>query len=480
MTATEQAATHPRSVVGVPFSAEPGTGPMTWGQLHIWRPMRWFGDTSAAFNISRVVVPDGDPMPVTVVREGFRRLVEAHQILRTRFLDDAGGPRQIVAGTGVYPIEVEQIGDADPDATAEQIARRLAGTPFRLGQEWPVRLGLACRDDRVHAVAVVASHVALDGWGIERLTGFLAESLAGEPVDLSPSWQPLDQAEYEQSERGRRQDAKAMAYWRARLTELPDVPPSRPRLAPSDPAVQSWSYRSNELARASMLIAARSHTSSSAVLLTLAAAVLRAIRGESTTAVQLISANRYTSRQQRLLSAAAQDGLLIFHDEDVTLDTAVQAVYRRATEGYFHAQYHPDSLAALKADAAHGRGHPVDLSGYFNDARMGRDWQVPDPWRAGLDEEPPEPAAPPRLVRGFERHDMTFCLSLAQRGASCEVSLLADTARLPQPHIPRVLLGLEAVLRAAAQREVAMREVPALTGLPDDPTAPFVNPSEHP
>lgn len=461
----------------VPFSARAGSGPMTWGQVHIWRPLRWFGGASAAFNLKRIVTLPAPGVALDDCLTALRRLIEAHQVLRTRFPEGSGTPRQVVVGSGAYLVEAHQVTE-DASATAStdgavgtaagERAERLAGIPFRLGHEWPVRFSLICRGRRVHAIAVVASHVALDGWAVERLTATLTTLIGGDsaPSPAAP-WQPLDQAAYERSERGRRQDARAMEYWRARLAELPDVP-SGPRAdATAGPPVQTWSLDSAALAAASVELARRTRTSSSVVLLTLAATALSAIRAQHTVALQLIAANRYTGQQQRLLASSAQDGLLVFHRADVPLDEAVRTVYRQATEGYFHAQYDPDSRASLLDEVARNRRHPVDLSGYFNDARLGRDWEVSGGLGTGAGQRPV-------FVRGFERHDMTFCLALAQHAHACRVSLLADTAYLPEDRIPALLSGLESLLLTALEREVRLDEVPEALGLPALPALPVL------
>ncbi len=440
----------------VAFRAEPGEGPLTWGQLHIWSALKWFGDASAAFNVQRVAVPDEGALGPAELGAPLRRLIEEQHVLRTRFVEGPDGPRQVVAAEGEYTVEVVEAGDADPARVAEEHAERLAREPFRLDREWPVRLALVCRDGRVRAVAVAASHVAVDGWAVERLRAALGAIAAGAPADLPADWQPLDQAAYERSERGRRQGAKALAFWRARLATVPDAPSPPPRRTLGEPRVQRWAYCSDEIALASMAVAKRTGTSSSTVLLTLAAATLGILRGHATVAMQLIAANRSTQRQRRLLAAAAQDGLLVLPVPATDLDSAVREVYREATTAYFHAQYDPQALAAVRDEARPDRRHPVDLSGYFNDGRLGRDWEVP---------ARPRPGTPPALTRGFDRHDMTFCLGLAQRGGRCEVSLLADTALIAPDDIPRVLTGLRTVLTEARERRVDMAELPALLGL---------------
>lgn len=473
------------SQVPVPFSARSRSGPPTWGQLHMWRPMQWFGEASAAFNLRRVLLPAPPGVPLDDCLAVLRRLVEQYQILRTRIVPGPDGPEQQVAAEGTHLVEVHPVSEAgSPEAVAERLAARLAAVPFRLDGEWPVRFGLVCRAGRVRAVAVVCSHVALDGWALERLVNVLGGLLAGgpgasalpgtsvpalpgtpAPALPSPVLQPLDQAAHERSEAGRRQDLRAMRYWRTGLAELPDVPPFPAVGLPADPAVQQWAMTSTAVAAASLELAERTRTSSSAVLLTLAAIALSVVRGCPTVAVLLIAANRHSARGQRLATAAAQDGLLVFERTDVALEDAVRTVYQRSTRGYLRAQYDPDSLASLLDEAGRTRRYPPDLSGYFNDARNGNDWSVPAKARA-------EVAAPglrsrrgPSFVHGFERHDMSFCLALTQRGRDCRLSLLADTAHLPQDRIPALLSGLETVLCTATEREVGVAEVPAALGL---------------
>ncbi|WP_055588178.1 condensation domain-containing protein [Streptacidiphilus griseoplanus] len=455
----------------VPFSAQGGDGPMTWGQLHMWRPMQWYGSAFASLSIRQVVPLAAPGVPLDECLGALRRLVEANQTLRTRFTERSAGPRQTVAAEGAHLVELYQLGEggggtaAAVEAVADRRARKLAAEPFRHSHEWPVRFALVCRGRRVLAIVMVCSHVALDGWAVERLTDSLRRLLSGGTAAAGDLWQPLDQAEYEKSEQGRRQDARAMRHWRARLAGVPDTAPRPPDGVRADPSVQQWRLTSTALAAASLELAERTRTSSSTVLLTLAAAALCAVRAQPTVAMLLITGNRLTERQQQLMTSTVQDGLLVFDWADVSLEDAVREVYRRSTSGYMRAQYDPDSLVALTDELDRSRRHPLDLTGYFNDARLGLDWRINHPAEGAH----PYSRQDPAFVRSYERHDMTYCLSLAQHGPHCQVSLLADTGRLPQDRIPVLLKGLESLLCSATAGEVGLSEVPAALGLPAVP-----------
>jgi hypothetical protein len=451
---------------GVGFSAGGGSGPVTWGQLHMWHPMLRYGAAFATLTLRQVVALPAPGVGVGECLDAIRRLVETHQALRTRFADRSGSGevRQDVAAEGTHLVEVYEMGEHASDgavaAVAERRGRKLAAEPFRHNHEWPVRFSLVCRGGRVRAVALVCSHVAFDAWAAGLVGTALRRLLAGEePAPAGDVWQPLDQAAHEHSERGLREDARAMRHWRARLAEVPDAAPLPACDPPAAPPIQQWWLTSNALAAASVTLAERTRTSTSAVLLTLAATALSAIRGQRTVPLKLIAGNRLTDRQQRLAASAAQDGLLVFERTDVSLDEAIREVYRRSTSGYMRAQYDPDSLAALTGELNGARRHPLDLTGYFNDARLTHEWAIP----AG---PVTRSERGPTFVRGYDRNDMSFCLVLAQQGADCQVSLLADTTRLPADRIPAVLSGLEALLCQAEADDVPLRDVPEALGLP--------------
>ncbi|CAG6395524.1 hypothetical protein SCOCK_330035 [Actinacidiphila cocklensis] len=451
----------------VGFRAEGGSGPVTWGQLHMWHPMLRYGAAFATLSLRQVVPLAAPGVALGACLDAIRRLVETHPALRTRFADPAGSGdvRQDVAAEGTHLVEVYELGEHASDgavaAVAERRGRKLATEPFRHGHEWPVRFGVVCRGRRVRAVTLVCSHVAFDAWSADLVGTALRRLLTGEPgpAPTGDVWQPLDQAAHERSERGLREDARAMRHWRSRLAEVPDTAPRPAYDPPAAPPIQQWWVTSNALAAASVTLAERTRTSTSAVLLTLAATALSAIRGQRTVPLKLIAGNRFTDRQQRLACSAAQDGLMVFERADVSLDDAVREVYRRSTGGYMRGQYNPDSLTALTAELNGSRRHPLDLTGYFNDARLSHDWALP-PGPARRSERGPA------FVRGYDRNDMSFCVVLAQQGPDCQVSLLADTRRLPADRIPGVLSGLESLLCDAACRELALHDVPEALGLP--------------
>jgi amino acid adenylation domain-containing protein len=435
--------------ISVPFAGTGRIAPLTWGQMHMWRPMKWYGRSFAGLNITRFIDLGASGAELATCQEAVRRLAETYEPVRTRFVEDEGSPVQRVVADGVFRLEVL---DAAPDETEERAterAGRLASEPFDHARQWPVRICVIRSSGRVRLIVIVVSHLAFDGWSVERLTTSLAGWIRGDSLDLPEPVQPADEVVEERSPRGRRRNDQALAYWRDRLAELPTAGPGpdRPRV---DSPWQRWAIWSPDIAAKAIELAERTRTSSSTVMLTLAAITTAALQRRDTVGLLLISGNRFTHRERQVAGSALQDALAVHHHGDgMLLADMIKKTYRMATEAYFNGRYDPVALDTVRDEAAGPAGRP-DLSWYFNDARLGREWE---PGPAGGS------AGEPFLVQGFEQNDMTFCLGLAQRGPNCEVFLLADTAVLPPERIRGFLRGLDPLLSRALCEELSAADV---------------------
>jgi amino acid adenylation domain-containing protein len=442
--------------VRAPFAgADSGDAPLTWGQQAMWRPLQWFGEASADFNIKRVLRL-GRPVPVSAAVAAWTELVLRHQVLRTLVTDDGTGPRQRVQASGDYPLELQE-GDADETAVV------LAKAAFDLTAEWPVRVALLTADGQVAAFAVAASHAVLDGWAVELILAECRELLESDQPLPTVGWQPLDQAAYEESPAGQRRAEQALAFWRGRLPEAPQRLFAGPDLDGGELPIVRWRMESTAIAAAAAALAQRTGTSSSTVLLAATGLVLGAASGRDDVVLKLIAGNRYTPRQKELAAQAAQDAIYVFRPGGRDVLAAVTRCYRDSTESYFHATYPPDDLAELLRTAGAGR----DLSAFFNDARMGRDWEptLPDaPTRADLDRL--RSATTVEQDAALAKHDMTFYVHVPYLAEGCAVNFLADTRKLSPAACLRVLRGIETLLCEAVLREVAVSEIGELLDLP--------------
>jgi len=466
----------------VEFRADTGgTFRMTWGQQGIWRPISHFGDDSAFFNIPVVVDLPGDAPAAdqAAVVGALRRLVERNQALRTHFrdgpdgLDGLDGPVQVIKRTGSFVVRLAKSAPGDSRARADELAVELAAAHFDHDNEWAVRVALVCVDQVPRHVVFVVSHVVADGGGFQALIDDFFGLLRAFSADGEPDirWQPADQVLREQSRQGARRNQAAIGYWRKQLERMPpsmfSVPPGPAAL----PRFQELRLESRALTVAAARLAACSQVSVPDAVLTGAGLALAAVSGQCTCALKVIVGNRFDGDTRGLVAPMAQEGLFVVDYASGTVANAARATSKAARAAYFYGYYDPAAVGGLLDTVAAQRGVEFDLTVFYNDQSAFLD----DP--AG-----PEPAAakaqlPEAEARSLLRetviapagtiaaHGPTVFLK-AQAGADiCALQLMADTAYLSLATIEAVLRGIETIVFEAAYRDVAIAEIPALTGL---------------
>jgi Condensation domain len=447
-------------------AADSGTEPMTWGQLAIWRPVQWYGEQSAYFNMSRVVELGGD-LDLPSVCDAIRRLMQSHQSLRARYTDGGAGPRQQVQAGGTIVVRVDDFPAEQAAAMADSVATELGASSFDPVDEWPLRVAIGMVGGVPRFAMFAVSHVAVDWGGLEIVLAEFRALCSPAGTDSAPSWGPLDQARFEQSPRGRRHGEAALDHWRNCLQR---TPPSMFDFAPVTPAqhrFQRLGMSSRALAAAAELLATRSRVSTSSVLLAAVSLCLAAVSGRETCALQLIVNNRHDERRRDLVAPVVQNGIFLLEPSASDVAETVSRCYRLGLMAYSCGHYDPDALDAVKGEVASKRGVDFDLTAYFNDVRGGRDrWEGIESEgmsRAGIDALREKTTL--THVGVWETQDCKFFVSVESAPDRALLFLLADTAYLPLPVIEQVLRGVETIVVEAAFRRVPLAEIADLTGL---------------
>jgi hypothetical protein len=187
----------------------------------------------------------------------------------------------------------------------------------------------------------------------------------------------------------------------------------------------------------------------------------------------VIAGNRFDRNTRGLIAPMAQEGLLVVDCSSGTVAEAARAMTKAALAAYFHGYYDPTAIGELLGEVAARRGVRFDLSVFFNDQSEFFD-DEPALLNDGLDMDQVSARGLLRdtvlfPIGTLDAHGPTVFLK-AQSGADISrLDLMADTAHLPPPKIEAVLRGIETIMLEAAYRDVALAEIPALTGL--GPTA---------
>ncbi|MET7420230.1 condensation domain-containing protein [Dactylosporangium sp. NPDC005555] len=430
----------------VPFRGEgAGTADLTWAQLGIWQTMR---DTGLSMNIGGTV-----PMPAgTTVHDMqtlLRYLVSRHQALRTRLRFEGGGVTQVVSAAGEVPLDVVDA-DEDPAAVAEELRRRYEEAPFAYETEWPVRMGVVRHDGRVTHVVVIYCHVAVDGFGIDAIVRDMAnlDPATGTTTAPVPGLTPLETAAKQATAAGRRQSDKSLRHWEQILRAIP-AQRFRASDEPHEPRYWEITHRSPAMHLAMQVIAHRTGAGVGYVVLAAYAVALAGLTGHNPSVAQLVVSNRFRPGCADSVSQLAQLSICAVDVAGATFDEVVGRAWTAATNAYMHGHFDPLALTALLERVRADRGD-VDFSIIVNDRRT----------RDGA----PQPAAPPSphqvtaalplskswWSRKVEVLDAALNISVDAAPDAVDVSICADTHRLPPADIQALALEMERVTVEAA------------------------------
>ncbi|WP_279576437.1 non-ribosomal peptide synthase/polyketide synthase [Actinomadura nitritigenes] len=212
--------------------------PLSFGQQRLWFLHR-LDPGSAEYNVPLTLRFTG-PLDTGALRAALGALVERHEPLRTRLVEDADGvARQVIDPPGGFALDVLDLGaESDPLERARELAEADAGTPFDLAAATPFRGRLMRLGEADHVLCLVLHHVVSDEWSagiLMRELRLLYEACTrGEPSPLPPL--PVQFADYAVWQRERLRDGvleDQLAYWRGRLSGAPvlELPTDRPHPA---------------------------------------------------------------------------------------------------------------------------------------------------------------------------------------------------------------------------------------------------------
>ncbi|MFC4033187.1 condensation domain-containing protein [Streptomyces polygonati] len=425
-----------------------GQGPATWGQQAIWDAVSVLGDDAPRYNVSvGFELPAGRPR--AAVLEALTRAARLHESLRTRLLPDgAGGLTQVLDAAGRFPVTVRGCEREDTERAGGQLLGELAALPFDCAGQWPLRIGLVEADGLVRYYAMALSHTAADGGGLRRLARdvvMLLDGVSPERLrELFPATQPLDQAAYQHSERGRKRDAASRKYWCAKLSEGPRglFPPRGERVR--DALFPNAVLHSPALLRAVDHVAAVRGVSGSSVLLAAAARQISLLGRAPEQLLQVVVNNRFLPGMSQTITTLAQEGLFHLRTVDEDFGDLVRRVHMSALGAYRYASY---DKRLLDRDIEELRGRLPDLadhSCFFNDTREPELFRPP----AGDTEVPPLERAAELTTLAWPvefppRKNLSFAMDVVDAPGALELAMTADSALIPRQDMESFLRGIE-------------------------------------
>jgi amino acid adenylation domain-containing protein len=282
--------------------------PLSFGQEQLWFLDR-FAPGRGTYNIPFVVRLRG-PLDADALERALDRVVERHEVLRTRLVAGADGlPTQVIdqiARAGMQRLDLAGPGG---EARLRELGAEEAMRPFSLAQGPLLRAWLAMLAAEEHALVLVVHHAVFDGWSIgvllRELAALYAAEVTGGPSGLPEL--PVQFADYALWERGRLAGPHAeeiVEYWRSRLEGLPvlqlETDHPRPRLESFEGAVEWVRVGAGTLAGLRELSRRKGMTLFATVLAAYLA-VLHRYTGQDDIVVGTLTANRGRSELRPLI-----------------------------------------------------------------------------------------------------------------------------------------------------------------------------------
>ena len=429
-------------------AARSGRAPATWGQQAIWDAVLALGDDGHFYNV-KVGFEFPSPYPRAAVLEVLTHAARLHETLRTRLEPEASGAlTQILDATCRIPVTIRTCAREDTERLGGELLAELCALPYDFAKDWPLRIGLVEADGLVRHFVMVLSHTAVDGGGMRRLVRDLFMMLGGVPPqelrELFPATQPLDEAAYQQSERGRKRDAASRRYWISKLSTGPRrLFPPRGERAPDAEFPYVKLYSPALLPAVDHVAAARGVSGASVLL---AAAVQQTARlGESAEPLlQVVVSNRFLPGMAETITTVAQEGLFHLRTGYEDFGTLLRSVHTSALGTYRYASY---DKRLLDRDIEELRGQLPDVADYscfFNDTRE------PELFRPAAEDTEELPLARARELTTLDwpgecspRKHITFAVNVDDAPGAVKLAITANTSLIPRKDMESFLWGME-------------------------------------
>ena len=373
---------HPSERIHVAFSTDDsnaGVEELSWGQCDMWLVMS-ANDDWMPIGGTRTI-ESGTSMADII--EELRYSITRFPCLRTKLRQrDSAPPSQELFTSGEIVLEVFDT-DTDssdsnatfesalvtPEAVAAAIEEQYQAQAMDFGTQWPVRMAVVrSRGELTHMVALV-SHLALDASGAQVMLGDVARRNTA-PIS---GMQPTEQARWQRSPAGVRQNAAALRYWENLMRS---IPPSRTAGQPrqserGEPDLGYWSaeFTSPALLLSAQIIAGRTDADLSAALLAFYAVAMAEITGIDPVVARPLVNNRFRPSLADVACTIVQGGIVAVSVKGATVDEIVLRAARATMSAYKNAYYDPMALKDLIDRITQERGAGFEIGCFYNDRR---------------------------------------------------------------------------------------------------------------
>ncbi|MER7583147.1 amino acid adenylation domain-containing protein [Kitasatospora sp. NPDC097691] len=442
-----------RGVELPPITPAPRTGPLP---LSSAQQRLWFLDRlepgSAEYLVPTVLRLTGR-LDEQALGRALDRVVDRHEVLRTRYTEVDGVPVQVVDPPRPLGLAALDLRGRTEQEVHEALARE-TGRPFALDREPPVRAALLRTAAEEWILALTFHHIATDAWSTEVIADeigrFYRCFTAGLPLpEAAPAVQYADFAAWQRDRLSEPVVAAQLDYWKEHLTGLQplELPTDRPRPAVRDPRGELLHVDVPADLGAAVAAVGRARSATSFMVLLAAFHVLLArYSGQCDLAVGTPVAGRTRAETEDLVGLFVNTVVLRADLSGApTFAELLDRVRADAVQAYAHQdlpferlvdELRPDRdlsrnpLFQVMFELLHTRRSPLEIDGVEVE-ELPADWQVAKFDLTVTFEEQPDGT----LACAFEHSTALFDRSTVERMAQHYLQLLRSAVGTPDARI---------------------------------------------
>ncbi|MEN9867635.1 MAG: hypothetical protein RL748_3225, partial [Pseudomonadota bacterium] len=317
--------------------------PLSWGQQRLWFISHFDRAASRAYHMPTALRLSGQLQP-DALRRALQRVVERHEVLRTRFVQDGGQVWQVIDANTGFDLQVQDLSAMPGHEQAfarQRLSVDLLEQAFDLENGPLLRAQLLRLAADQHVLLLVQHHIVSDAWSVALLLQEVIALYAAFSDDLPDPLPPLtlQYADYAVWQRqvlsGPRWQAQ-LEYWQQTLRGAPallELPLDYPRGPQQDVAGAQIRF---DIDASAMLVFCQAHGLTLFQFLLASWALLMArLSGQSEVVIGTPVAHRPQRELEKLLGYFVNTlALRINCDLEQDLDNWLQAVREQVLAGF--------------------------------------------------------------------------------------------------------------------------------------------------
>ena len=218
------------------------TAPLSFAQQRLWF-LDKFTPNTAEYNIFGAIRLQGK-INKQALNQAFLYLIQRHEILRTRFMEDENGGCQVIDKAESMTFTLQEYDISDKNNQENQLSRyleQMAQIPFNLSQGPLLIAGLVFLQDDECVLWINMHHIISDGWSMPILIQELTEVYNAYNQNQQPALTPLaiqyaDYSIWQRDYLNEESDIlkKQLEFWGKFLSDAPtkiNLPTDKPRPA---------------------------------------------------------------------------------------------------------------------------------------------------------------------------------------------------------------------------------------------------------